>query len=147
MSIKQEVNVIIDNLPDNATWDDLVKSLIKNKKITLGMTDIELSQHDLSEADVSNIVSRLHSSYSMPDDHRNTKTYNPSNAVTLGMVSGIIAIVFAFIFPPLSWIAAGVATLSGVVGVVTRQEKAWVPILMSIVAVVPIYFIFLNQGA
>lgn len=40
MSIKQAAKEIVDNLPEDATWDDLVKSLIQNKKITLGMTDI-----------------------------------------------------------------------------------------------------------
>lgn len=36
MSIKKVAKEIVDSLPDDATWDDLVKSLIKNKKITLG---------------------------------------------------------------------------------------------------------------
>ncbi len=141
MSIKQAAKEIVDNLPEDATWDDLVKSLIQNKKITLGMTDIELSQNDLSDSDVSNIVSRLHSSQSMPDDHRNTKTYDPGNAVTLGMVGGVAAIIFAFIFPPLSWLGAAVALIAGIVGLIGKQEKAWIPILMAIVAIVPIFFI------
>ncbi len=141
MSIKQAAKEIVDNLPEDATWDDLVKSLIQNKKITLGMTDIELSQNDLSDSDVSNIVSRLHSSQSMPDDHRNTKTYDPGNAVTLGMVGGVAAIIFAFIFPPLSWLGAAVALIAGIVGLIGKQEKAWIPILMASVAIVPIFFI------
>lgn len=141
MSIKQAAKEIVDNLPEDATWDDLVKSLIQNKKITLGMTDIELSQNDLSDSDVSNIVSRLHSSQSTPDDHRNTKTYDPGNAVTLGMVGGVAAIIFAFIFPPLSWLGAAVALIAGIVGLIGKQEKAWIPILMASVAIVPIFFI------
>lgn len=79
---------------------------------------------------------------SIPGDHRNTKTYDPSDSVTLGIVAGVVAIFFAFIFPPLSWIAAGVAVISGLIGIKNAQEKAWVPILMSIVAVVPMFFIF-----
>lgn len=141
MSIKQAAKEIVDNLPEDATWDDLVKSLIQNKKFTLGMTDIELSQNDLSDSDVSNIVSRLHSSQSMPDDHRNTKSYDPGNAVTLGMVGGVAAIIFAFIFPPLSWLGAAVALIAGIVGLIGKQEKAWIPILMASVAIVPIFFI------
>lgn len=105
------------------------------------MTDIELSQNDLSDSDVSNIVSRLHSSQSMPDDHRNTKSYDPVNAVTLEMVGGVAAIIFAFIFPPLSWLGAAVALIAGIVGLIGKQEKAWIPILMASVAIVPIFFI------
>ena len=105
------------------------------------MTDIELSQNDLSDSYVSNIVSRLHSSQSMPDDHRNTKIYDPGNAVTLGMVGGVAAIIFAFIFPPLSWLGAAVALIAGIVGLIGKQEKAWIPILMAGVAIVPIFFI------
>ena len=77
----------------------------------------------------------------MPDDHRNTKKYNPSNSVTLGMIAGVIAILFAFIFPPLSWVAAPVALISRIIGIIAKQEKAWVPILMTIVAIVPMLFI------
>jgi len=141
MSIKPAAIKIINELDDHATWDDLIKSLIKNKKITLGMTDLELTQKELSNAEVSNIISRLHSSQTMPDDHRNTKKYNPSNSVTLGMIAGVIAILFAFIFPPLSWVAAPVAVISGIIGIIAKQEKAWVPILMAIVAIVPMLFI------
>ena len=54
MSIKPTAIKIINELDDHATWDDLIKSLIKNKKITLGMTDLELTQKDLSSAELSN---------------------------------------------------------------------------------------------
>lgn len=138
MSIKQQAHEIIDQLPEDANWDDLVKSLYRNKKITLGLTDLEVVQEQLSEAELSSIITRLHSSSSRPDDMRDTKTYNPGNAATLGMVSGVIAIFTAFVFPPISWVAAGIAVISGLVGVKNKEPKAWVPILMGAVSIVPL---------
>lgn len=55
---------------------------MRHRKITLGMTDIEVAQDHLSEAELSAVIARLHSSSSRPDDMRNTKTYNPSNSLT-----------------------------------------------------------------
>ncbi|MGC9386965.1 MAG: hypothetical protein ACP5D0_08465 [Hydrogenovibrio sp.] len=137
MSIKQEAHEIIDALPDNAEWNDLVKSLYRQQKITLGMTDLELTRKNLSEADISTIMGRLDSASSRPDDMRDTRTYNPGNAATMGMVAGIIAVFFAFVFPPITWIAAPIAIVAGVIGVKNNQPKAWVPILMAIVSIVP----------
>lgn len=137
MSIKQEAHEIIDALPDNAEWNDLVKSLYRQQKITLGMTDLELTRKNLSEADISTIMGRLDSASSRPDDMRDTRTYNPGNAATMGMVAGIVAVFFAFVFPPITWIAAPIAIVAGVIGVKNNQPKAWVPILMAIVSIVP----------
>jgi hypothetical protein len=95
VSIKQQAHEIVDALPDDADWNELVKSLYRNQKITLGMTDLELTQKDLSEAEISTIMGRLESSSSRPDDMRDTRSYNPGNAATLGMVAGIVAIFFA----------------------------------------------------
>lgn len=142
MSIKQDALAIVENLPDDATWDDLVKELYRNKKITLGMTDLEVVQEELSEAELSAIISRLHSSSSRPDDMRNTRTYNPGDATTLAMVAGVIAIFTAFVFPPISWFSAAVAVIAGGIGIKKQEEKAWVPILMAAVSIIPLIFIF-----
>ncbi|MDG4812741.1 hypothetical protein P8629_06940 [Hydrogenovibrio sp. 3SP14C1] len=137
MSIKQQAHEIVDQLPEDANWNDLIKSLYRNQKITLGMTDLELTQDHLSEAEISNIMARLDSSSAMPDDMRDTKSYNPGNEATLGMVAGVIAIFFAFVFPPITWIAAPIAVIAGAMGVKHHQPKAWVPILMGIVSMAP----------
>ncbi len=141
MSIKDSANTIVNNLPDDASWNDLVKALIKEKKITLGMTDIEIAQDELSEADISTIIARLQGSQAMPDDMRNTKVYHPSDAVTLGMVAGVVAIFFSLVFPPIAWASALVALVAGIYGLSKSQPKAWVPILMSAVSIVPMFFI------
>ena len=137
MSIKTQANEIIDQLEDDASWNDLMKELYLRKKVTLGMTDSEVDNDDLSESDVNNILARIKSASSQPDDMRNTKTYEPGNAVTLGMVAGVVAILFSFVFPPISWIAAPVAVVAGLVGLKRKEEKAWVPILLAIVSVGP----------
>jgi hypothetical protein len=114
---------------------------MKEKKITLGLTDLEVAQESLSDAELTNIITRLHSAQSIPDDHRNTVTYNPGNSATLGMVAGIVAVFFAFIFPPVSWIGAGVAFIAGLIGVKNKEPKAWIPILLAIVSTAPILFV------
>ena len=144
MSIKVQAQQIIDELPDNADWNDLVKALYLNKKITLGMTDIELPKQALDETDVASIIGRLQSASNVPDDMRNTQSYQPGNAATTGMVAGIIAIFFAFVFPPISWVAAPIAVVAGAVGLKYHQPKAWVPILMAIVSIAPMVMV-LNE--
>ncbi|AZR82099.1 MULTISPECIES: hypothetical protein [Piscirickettsiaceae] len=141
MSIKQQAHEIVDALPDDADWNELVKSLYRNQKITLGMTDLELTQKDLSEAEISTIMGRLESSSSRPDDMRDTRSYNPGNAATLGMVAGIVAIFFAFVFPPITWLAAPIAVVAGAIGVKHHQPRAWVPILMAIVSMAPMIMV------
>ena len=138
MSIKAQAHEIIDQLGDEASWNDLVRELYKQKKITIGLTDIEVVQSELSDADVSSVMARLESSSSQPSDMRNTKTYNPGNAVTLGMIAGVIAILFSFVFPPIAWVAAFLAFGSGLYGVSQKEEKAWIPILLSVVSLVPV---------
>jgi hypothetical protein len=135
MSIKQQAHEIVDQLPEDADWNDLVKALYLEKKITLGMTDIEAVQKDHTEGEVNAIMARLQSASSRPDDMRNTKTYEPGNATTMGMVAGVVAIIFALVFPPISWVAAVLATISGVLGISKKEDKAWVPILLAMVSV------------
>ncbi len=144
MSIKKGAHEIVDNLSDDASWDDLVKSLYMNQKITLGMTDLEAVQRELSEADVAGIMKRLNSSNSQPNDKFNTRKYQPGNATTLGMVTGIVAILFAFVFPPIAWFSAVVAAVAGAVGVKKKEDNAWVPILLAMVSLVPLLIIFQN---
>lgn len=145
MSIKDKAKEIIDQLDDDASWDDVVKALYLNKKITLGMTEMEVIKDELTESDVNGIMSRLKSASSQPDDMRNTKTYEPGNSVTLGMVAGVVAILFSFVFPPVAWIAAPVAILAGLIGLKNKEEKAWVPILLAIVSVGPMLPILLHS--
>lgn len=136
MTIKSDALAIIDSLPDDASWDDVVKELIRQRKITIGLRDHEIhSNEELSEAELNAIIARLHSSHSMPDDMRNTKTYKPGNATTLGMVGGIVAVVFAFIMPPISWLGAAIAVAAGAVGISRKEEKAWIPLLLAFVSV------------
>lgn len=137
MSIKQQAHDIIDQLDDDASWDDLVKSLYLNKKITLGMTDLEVVQDKLSESDVNGIMGRLKSASAQPDDMRNTKTYNPGDSATLGMIAGVVAILFSFVFPPIAWVAAPVALIAGAIGIKNKEDKAWVPILLAVISIGP----------
>lgn len=142
MSMKEEVTEILKNLPDDATWDDFIKELYRWKKITHGMNEEELAMEaPLPESELNAILGRIDSASSLPDDMRNTRKYNPGNYVTLGMASGVIAVLFAMVFPPLSWLAAIIAGIAGVVGIVHKEEKAWVPILLALVSLLPMIFI------
>ncbi|WP_232503998.1 hypothetical protein [Thiomicrospira microaerophila] len=136
MTIKADALEIIENLPEGATWDDIVKELIRQRKITVGLRDHEIhSNEDFSEAELNAIMARLHSSHSMPDDRRNTKSYKPGNATTLGMIAGVIAVVFAFVIPPISWLGAAIAVIAGGFGISRKEEKAWIPLLLAFVSV------------
>jgi hypothetical protein len=142
MSIKETAKNIIEELPDEATWDDLVKSLIKNKKITLGMTDLEIVQDSLSDDEISMIVARMHSLQEHPSEViKSTAIYNVDNAITLGMLSGVVAVFFSFIFPPVSWLGAIIAIVAGGVALKHKQTKGWIPIVMAIVSIVPVLFV------
>ena len=144
MSIKEQAHEIVEKLDDNASWDDLLKSLYLEKKLTLGMTDLELVKQDLNESDVDLIITRLQSSPAQTDGIRSTRTYKPGNATTLGMVAGVVAILFAIVFPPIAWIAAFIATISGGIGLRNQESKAWVPILMAIVSLAPVLSVINN---
>ena len=144
MSLKEDAHAIVDQLNDDADWDDLVKALYLNKKITLGMTDLEVVQDELSEYDVNGIIERLKSASNQPVDMRNTKTYKPGDSATLGMVAGVVAIFFSFVFPPIAWVAAPIAAIAGLIGVKNKEEKAWVPILLALISIVPMVKIILD---
>lgn len=137
MSMKAELQQIVDKLDNNAEWEDLVRELIRQKKLTISMREDELLRDSLSDEDVEAIYGRIHSSQSLPDDMRNTNTYTPGNATTFGMVAGVLAVVFAFVFPPISWLGAAAAVIAGLLGIVKKEEKAWIPLLLAMVSIVP----------
>ncbi|WP_294948405.1 hypothetical protein [Sulfurivirga sp.] len=142
MSMKEELAQILSELPDEADWEDLLRELYRWKKITVGMNEEELAMEaPLPESEINAIMGRVISASNLPDDMRNTRKYNPGNYVTLGMASGVVAVLFAMVFPPLSWLAAIIAGIAGVVGVVHKEEKAWVPILLALVSLIPMLFI------
>jgi len=135
MSIKQEAHEIVDQLADNAEWDDLVRALYKNKKITLGMTDIEVVQSSLSDSDVNTIISRLHSSSSTPDDMRNTKTYNPNNSVTASwaMVALAPLLFISILLAPVAYILALGGIVFGLKAMTEKVPKAWMPVGVGVI--------------
>lgn len=142
MSVKSEAKAIIDQLDESAGWMDVIKALYLNRKITLGMSKEELNQASLSNADVNAIIARLKSASDQHDDMRNTKKYEPGNAATMGMIAGVVAILFAFVFPPIAWVASAVAIIAGILGLKNREEKSWVPILLGLIPVFSMYIIF-----
>lgn len=147
MSLKEDAHKIVDQLSEEADWDDLVKSLYLNKKITLGMTEQEMVQGELSDSDVNGIIGRLKSASAQPDDMRNTKTYEPGDSATLGMVAGVVAILFSFVFPPIAWVAAPIAVMAGLIGLKNKEDKAWVPILLAFISIIPMIKILLDSNS
>lgn len=144
MSIKEQAHEIVEKLDDNASWDDLVRALYLENKLTLGMTDLELVKKELQESDVDQILSRIKTSSTISEEMRNTRVYAPGNATTLGMIAGVVAIVFAIVFPPIAWVAGCVATVSGILGLKNKESKAWVPILLTIVSFAPLVSVINN---
>jgi hypothetical protein len=135
-NLRQEVLEIINNLPENADWDDLLFAFYAEGKISLGLSEEELEE-PMTREKFDQLFTRAESAHDLPDDMRNTQIYHPGNFETLGIGAGVIAAVFAFVFPPLSFIAAPIALIAGILGVLNKQPKAWVAILLSAVTVIP----------
>lgn len=138
MSIKQEAHQIVDQLAEEADWNDLVKALYQNRKITLGMSDIEVVQAQLSDADINTIMARLQSSHSIPDDMRNTKHYNPGNSVTASWVMVALAplLFISIILMPVAYVLAIAGIVMGLKAVKEKAEKAWLPIMVGVLELV-----------
>lgn len=57
-SVKEAARQIIDNLPDQATWDDLMYELYVKQKTEEGLADIEAGRtipHEQVKAELSDI--------------------------------------------------------------------------------------------
>ncbi len=48
-SIKQQAHELIDKLPDNATWRDVVYEMIVRREIDLGLADSEANRTTSAE--------------------------------------------------------------------------------------------------
>jgi len=142
MAIKEELPEVLKQLNEKASWEDFIKELYRQKKITVGMTKAEISKSQLDESDLNTIIGRLSSAKSQPSDMRDTKEYTPGNATTIGMIGGIVAILFSFVFPPIAWIGGGIAVIGGLMGLKNQEQKAWVPILLAIISLIPFLVIF-----
>jgi hypothetical protein len=135
-TLKSELEQIIQVLPADATWDDVVYQLYVDGKITLGLSETEIAE-PMTRDVFNHLFVRAESAHDLPVDMRNTLIYHPGNMTSLGMIAGVVAAAFAFVFPPISWIAAPIALGAGLLGFVARQKNAWIPILLSVVTIVP----------
>lgn len=135
-TVKEELIQIADSLPSDATWKDVLYALYLSGKVDLGLAEDERSQR-LSKDDIDRLFTRAESAHGLPDDMRNTLIYHPGNTTTVAMIAGVIAAAFAFIFPPIAWLAAPVGFIAGLMGVLAGQQRAWVAILLSLVTLLP----------
>lgn len=138
MSIKQDAHQIVDELQEDATWNDLVKELYRQKKITLGMTDIEVAQEEVTDADVSSVLARIQSASSMPDDMRNTRAYEPNNSVTASWVLVALAplLFISILLAPVAYVLAAGGIVLGLKALKEHAEKAWLPVLVGAIELV-----------
>lgn len=132
MSIKADAHDIIDALPEEAGWNDLVKQLYKEHKITYGMTDLEVVQPHLSDEDISAILGRLESSHTKLDDKRNTKTYNPDNKLTAAWVMVAFAplLFISILLAPAAYIMSALGILIGLKALFSGLKSAWLPVVV-----------------
>jgi hypothetical protein len=138
MSIKPIAHQIVDQLADEATWNDLVRALYKEKKITLGMSDLEIVQTQLSDGEINSIMARLQSSSSQPSDMRNTKTYNPGNAITASWALVALAplLFISLLLAPAAYILALLGIAFGVKALFKKERGAWLPIMVGVIELV-----------
>lgn len=135
-NIKNELIALANRVPNDATWGDVVYQLYLDGKVTLGLAENERDAV-MSREMFDNLFIRAESARDMPDDMRNTLIYHPGNTTTVAMVAGVVAAGFAFVFPPIAWMAAPVAFIAGFMGVLAGQPKAWVAMMLSLVTLIP----------
>ena len=133
---KNEMKQLIDRLPEETSWDDLLFQLYKDGKVSLGLSETERNQ-PLTDDQLKQLFVRAESAHNLPVDMRNTLIYHPGNTTTIAMVAGVIAAGFAFVFPPIAWLAAPVAFIGGFMGVLAGQQRAWVAMLLALVTLMP----------
>lgn len=133
---KNEMKQLIDRLPEDASWDELVFQLYQEGKVTLGLAENERGK-PMTQEQFQQLFVRAESAHNLPVDMRNTLIYNPGNTTTIAMVAGVVAAGFAFVFPPIAWLAAPVAFIGGFMGVLAGQQRAWVAMLLAMVTLLP----------
>lgn len=133
---KDEMKQLIDRLPEGADWDALMFQLYSEGKTTLGLAENERNTPMTKDRFLQLFV-RAESAHDLPVDMRNTLIYHPGNTTTIAMVAGIIAAGFAFVFPPIAWLAAPIAFIGGFMGVLAGQQKAWLAMLLAMVTLMP----------
>jgi hypothetical protein len=135
-TIKNELVQLVEQLPEDATWDDVMYQLYAQGKVNLGLAENE-RVGVISREDFDNLFIRAESAHDMPEDMRNTLIYHPGNTTTVAMIAGVIAAAFAFVFPPIAWMAAPVAFIAGFMGVLGGQKRAWVAMMLALVTLIP----------
>jgi hypothetical protein len=135
-NMKNELIELVDRLPADANWNDLVYQLYAEGKVNLGLAENERDEI-ISREVFDNLFIRAESAHDMPVDMRNTLIYHPGNTTTVAMIAGVVAAAFAFVFPPIAWMAAPVAFIAGFMGVLGGQPRAWVAMMLSLVTLVP----------
>lgn len=138
MSIKQEAHEIVDQLPEDAHWEDLVKSLYRNQKITLGMNDHEIEEGAPSEAEISNIFSRLSCAGHVPEDAQDTQKYSPGNSLTASWALVALGPLFfiSILLMPVAYIFALVGMVLGIKSMGKDVGHAWVPVVVGLVELI-----------
>ncbi len=135
-TIKNELVQLVEQLPEDATWDDVMYQLYAQGKVNLGLAENE-RVGVISREDFDDLFVRAESAHDMPEDMRNTLIYHPGNTTTVAMIAGVIAAAFAFVFPPIAWMAAPVAFIAGFMGVLGGQKRAWVAMMLALVTLIP----------
>jgi hypothetical protein len=105
----QEVNELMVNLPDTTSWDDLVTEIYNSKNLAV--------------------------KFNHPTQAHNTLSYHPDNVTVIGVIAGIVALLFWFL-PFISVPLVPIALAAGVYGALKSAEKAYVAIIIGLVALI-----------
>ncbi len=103
-NIQEELQKLAQDLPSEATWDDVVRKIHQENKIT--------------------------SNQNLPTDKHNTTLYNPANITVIGVISGILG-TLPFIPGAMLWVP--LAIVCGAYGALNKAEKAWTAIILGLV--------------
>ncbi|BBN59621.1 hypothetical protein [Hydrogenovibrio marinus] len=138
MSIKEEAIKLVEQLPEEASWNDLVKSLIRDRKVTLGLTDIEVVQDQLTEEELSAVIARLESASSAQDDMRNTRKYNPDDALTISWVLVSLAplLFISILIAPAAYLLSALGIVFGAKACMSKVNGAWLPTVVGVIELI-----------
>lgn len=131
MAVKNDLQQLINQLPENATWDDVLVYAIRERKLTSILSGEEIALDQMSEGDVQAVLNRIYSVKDAPADLINTETPQADRFTTWAIGAGIVSFLP---IPVLSWALMAVAAGAGVLGIFKGESKAFVGIALALVS-------------
>lgn len=128
--LRQEFDYALSQLTDDATWEDVVVELVREKKLHWILNEQEKAElhQALEDGEVAAVMARLHSSSSQKDDMRDTDVHYPDQWTTWAVGAGVVSFLP---IPILSWALFAIAGVAGLIGTLKGEKKAWIGMVLA----------------